>query len=140
MASRTFFTIASISCFVIASSFLYTFAQWKFVVHKIRISLSRIALRNHYSIKNNSVFYFCIRILLSNLGGWKIFKIRYNINKGVQIAVCTLKAPYFVGLSTMIINNISHSAFSVILKIKSSFGGERAIHVLDCYIFGIIYC
>jgi len=34
----------------------------------------------------------------------------------VRIAVRTLKAPYLLDLSAMVINKIIHSAFSVILK------------------------
>ncbi len=39
----------------------------------------------------------------------------YNIEKGVRIAVRTLKAPYSV-FSVSIISKISTNAFSVILK------------------------
>ena len=42
----------------------------------------------------------------------------YNIEKGVRIAVRTLKAPYCLNLSANIINKINISAFSLIVKIK----------------------
>ena len=43
---RTAFIITNTCCFVIATSFLYTFVQQKIVVHKIRIRYQEVALHH----------------------------------------------------------------------------------------------